>query len=139
MKRMVRSFIIGLAVGLLATAADKDEEKIYSPIGKRDPFRPNKPALGVDANRNVASLSELERFTVEQYSLKGVLRTTRKATALFEDPDGKVHIVEEGGFLGRERASVSRIEAREVVLTVETRDYLERKKLNEIHLALPEK
>lgn len=132
----MRSFFIGLMLGLLATAGDKDEEKIYSPTGKRDPFR----ASTVNAaGRDVSSLSELERFAVEQYSLRGVLRTNRRATALFEDPDGKTHILEEGQFLGRERATVSRIEAREVVLTIQTKNYLGSEKPYEKHMALPEK
>lgn len=133
---MIRSFFIGLLAGMIAVSADKDEERIYSPTGKRDPFRAQSLP---GADREVASLSELEKYAVEQYQLRAILRTDRRATALFEDPNGKTHIVDEGQMIGRERASVSRILEREVILTIQTRNYLGSEKLYEKHMALPEK
>lgn len=87
----------------------------------------------------MANLTELEKYALEQYQLRAILRTDRRATALFEDPNGKTHIVEEGQIVGREQASVSRILEREVILTIQTRNYLGSEKPYEKHMALPEK
>lgn len=132
---MVRSFIIGIFACFLL-AADKEDGKIYSPAGKRDPFR----ALPLsNAGRELAAVTELERFGIDRFSLRAILRTDRKATALFEDPEGKTHILSEGDHIGRERASISRILQREVILTIRTVNYLGSEKPYEKTMALPEK
>ena len=133
---MVRSFFIGILLGILATAGDKDDKQIYSPTGKRDPFR---ASVVNEAGRELANLSELERYAVEQFSLRAILRTNHNATALFEDPEGKTHILAEGEFLGRERGRISRILQHEVIVTVQTKDYLGSEKPYDKHLVLPDK
>lgn len=124
-------------VGFLALeASDKEEGKIYSPTGRRDPFRAATPDR---TGRDVAALSELERFAIEQFQLRAILRTDRKATALFEDPEGRTHILAEGERIGREKATISRILEREVILTIQTVNYLGTEKPYEKTMALPEK
>lgn len=133
---MIRSFFIGVLSGLVVWAMDKEEGKIYSPTGKRDPFRSSTVA---GQGRDLAAISELERFALEQFQLRAILRTDRKATALFEDPEGKTHILTEGELIGRERATISRILEREVILTIQTKNYLGSEKPYEKNMALPEK
>ena len=133
---MVRIFSMMVVAGLLGLAADKEEGKVYSPTGKRDPFR---PSIVRGSGRDVAAVSELERFAVEQFQLRAILRTDQNATALFEDPEGKTHILSEGSLIGRERATVSRILEREVVLTIQTVNYLGVEKPYEKNMVLPEK
>ena len=107
---------------------------IYSPIGKRDPFRaPNAKFL----MREVASSNRLERFSLEQIQLKAVLKGLGKNRAMFEDPEGKTHVLLEGSSLGREKAIVSRILSREVIVTVRTFNYLGNETLVEKVISLP--
>lgn len=112
----------------------QSESVIYSPIGKRDPFKvPSTKGL----NRDVASTNRLERFSLEQLQLKAILKGLGKNRAMFEDPEGKVHILSEGSILGREKATVSRILSREVIVTVRTFNYLGNESLVEKVVGLP--
>ena len=114
--------------------AQKGGSSIYSPVGKRDPFRP--PSTN-SQTRGVAALSPLERFNIEQLQLRAILRTGGKGSAMFEDPDGKTHIIFEGQNIGRERATVSRILNSEVILTEKTFNYLGQENLYEKVISLP--
>ena len=138
-KILVRIAMIFLGSGLAyaALGAETSPAKpsnIYSPVGKRDPFR---LPTGNGQTRGMASISPLERFNIEQLNLKAILRTGGKSRAMFEDPDGKTHIVFEGDILGRERAAVSRIETSEVILTQRTFNYLGQENLFEKVISLP--
>ena len=93
-----------LFAGATEVAGNRDEKgTIYSPIGKRDPFKqPTANLLG----RNPASLNPLDQFSIEQLSLRGILRdSSGHARAMFEDPEGKTHILSEGDTVGRERGT----------------------------------
>lgn len=107
---------------------------LYSPIGKRDPFR--KPEIS-EESRGVATLPPRQRFSVDKFILKAVLRG-RRPQAMLQDPTGQIHIVGEGDVLGREKATVSRILNREVIVTERTVNYLGRETLFERVLSLPE-
>jgi Tfp pilus assembly protein PilP len=139
---MKRNIIILMIAGTPVLAAgpgaplDKPPEKgtIYSPVGKRDPFRP--PALA-NFGRDVSAVNPLEKFAVEQLQLRAVLRGIGKAKAMFEDPEGKTHIITEGDVIGRERATVSRILNNEVIVTERTFNYLGVESLYEKVLSLP--
>lgn len=111
-----------------------DKSTIYSPIGKRDPFK--SPALQTN-DRDVTAVNPLEKFAVDQFQLRAVLRGIGKPKAMFEDPDGKTHIITEGDVIGRERATVSRILNSEVILTERTFNYLGVENLYEKILSLP--
>jgi len=106
---------------------------IYSPVGKRDPFRV--PAAG----RELASINPLERFSIEQLQLRGILRGDGQARAMFEDPEGRTHIIREGELLGREQGTVSRILNTEVIITEKTFNYRGEESLYEKIISLPQK
>lgn len=128
--------ILGLS---LMSVYSRSEEKagVYSPVGKRDPFRPQ--ALESTTEREPASAGALERYSVEQFQLRGILRRDGKSNAMFEDPEGQTHIVLEGQSMGRERATVSRILNSEVILTEKTFNYLGAESLYEKVISLPTK
>src|SRR5947209_3458041 len=101
---------VTIALMLLTAFAESpnptsESSVIYSPVGKRDPFKA--PALEV-LGRDLASVSPLERFSVEQFQLKAILTNKEKPHAMLEDPEGKTHLITEGDVIGRERATVSR-------------------------------
>ena len=99
-----------------------DRGTIYSPVGKRDPFRPL-PLSNV-TDRSDSNLSGIEKYSTEQFQLRGILRGRGKAHAMFEDPDQKTYILTEGDTIGREHATISRIVNSEVILTQRTFNYL---------------
>lgn len=132
----MRFLVYSLLVSVVAFAGESPENKatIYSPVGKRDPFRP--PNLNT-FSRDVMGLSPLEKFPVEQMALKAILRGIGKPRAMFEDPDGKTHIVSEGDIIGREKATISRVLNNEVIVTERTFNYLGVESLYEKVLSLP--
>lgn len=122
-----------------ATAENtKNGEKtiIYSPVGKRDPF---KPYSGQGREREVATLTPLEQFSIEQLQLRAVLKGEGQARAMFEDPEGRTHIIAEGDIVGRERGTVSRILTTEVIVTQKTFNYLGAENIYEKVISLPQK
>lgn len=119
-------------------ATDVDQGTIYSPVGKRDPFKV--PSLAVLQNRDLASLIPLEQYSVEQLELKGILKESgAKARAMFEDPAGETFILTEGDRLGKEKATISRILNTEVIVTEKTFNYLGVESLYEKVISLPQK
>ena len=116
------------------TALAQGGSVIYSPIGKRDPFR---MPVGRGFGRELANTNRLERFSLEQLQLKAILKGIGKNRAMFEDPEGNTHILTEGTVMGREKATVSRILNREVIVTVRTFNYLGNESLVEKIVSLP--
>lgn len=107
---------------------------IYSPFGKRDPFRPPAARSG----REVSSINPLERYSVEQFRLKAVVQSPARPHAMFVDPVGTPYVLTEGDMIGKEKAVVSRILASEVILTQKTTNYLGLESLVEKIVSLPE-
>ena len=130
------SFTATLLAGLatIPVLGGAERSAIYSPVGKRDPFK--SPAVS-PSNRGTANVSPIEKFNVEQLQLRAVMRGLGKARAMFEDPEGKTFIVKEGDILGRERAVVSRILNSEVIVTERSFNYLGEETLYEKILSLP--
>lgn len=129
--------IVAILVALVSMGASKEDntEKTvtYSPVGKRDPFRPpTSPTVA----RQTASLSPLDRFNVEQLALRGILNGLGKPRAMFEDPDGKSYIVTEGQTIAKERVTVSRILSKGVILTQRTFNYLGEENISERVISL---
>jgi len=89
----------------------------YTPIGKRDPFRP----FFLDAQRIKTSEnpSPLEQFEIEQLKLVGLITGLDKPVALVEDPSGKGYIIEIGTAIGRNGGKVSSITKDEVMIEEE--------------------
>lgn len=126
-----------ILVGSFAWAGDMDgtasKGTIYSPVGKRDPFRP--PSS--DSGKDVTSVNPLEKYSIDKFQLKGVLKGIGRPRAMFEDPDGRSFILSEGDTFGRERGTISRILNTEVIITEKTFNYLGAENLYERVLSLP--
>src|SRR4051794_20414951 len=99
-----------------------EQGTIYSPIGKRDPF--NRLQTDEDSRETNRTANALEKYSVEQFQLRAVLRGLGQTKAMFEDPEGNSHILGEGDLIGRERATISRIINSEVIITQRTFNYL---------------
>jgi len=136
--RILVKIFYGLMLSVFGGASpawsyEKNLDNIYNPIGKRDPFKAPLPPL----SRTLASLSPTERFSVDQLELRAILRSGKKNRAMFEDPEGKTHILGAGETLGRERAVISRILNAGVVVTEKSVNYLGIERLQEKVMTLP--
>jgi Tfp pilus assembly protein PilP len=129
-------FLILVLMVLNVSSGEIQDEKsvIYSPVGKRDPFKAPIPR---SLSRDLAAVNPLEKYNLEQLQLRAILKGIGKHRVMFEDPEGKTHILTEGSLLGREKATVSRILDREVILTVRTFNYLGAESLSEKVIYLP--
>jgi type IV pilus assembly protein PilP len=104
---------------------------IYSPVGKRDPFRPYyvDQALEETEKDSQRTLTDLEKLELDQLKLVGIVSGTSTPTAMFEDPDGRGHVVHIGTAMGRNGGRVSKIKKDEVVIMEEYRDPVTNKKI----------
>jgi len=136
MKKSYLNFaLFGLAsVTSLAGEVPQESRGVaYSPVGKRDPFRP--PAA--EQGRDLSSVNPLEKHGVDKFQLKAILKGMGRPRAMFEDPDGRSFILSEGDTFGRERGTISRILNTEVIVTERTFNYLGAENLYERVLSLP--
>ncbi|MBR9813601.1 pilus assembly protein PilP [bacterium] len=97
----------------------------YVGTGRRDPFEPQRPtgpvagagspedALRPDVNRN---REPLEEFPLDGLRMVGTLRTPRGIFALIREPDGIVHRVSYGNYLGQNYGKIVGISEAEVRL-----------------------
>lgn len=70
----------------------------------RDPFkRPNLPS------KKTEILSELERYSLDELKLLGVITGPKNKRAMLQAPDGKAYFVSEGGKVGNREGTVSKI------------------------------
>ena len=136
MKKIAYICALGLALHVSAEAPKKDEKEdnLYSSFGKRDPFKvPDRVGLTGEH----AAVDPLRKYRLESYRLRGILRIGNKPKAMFEDPDGKSHVVGEGDRIGMEAARVSRIVNSEVIVTDHSTNYLGKEILLEKVISLP--
>lgn len=140
-KFMKKLWLIPLAI-FLTTALmgeekarrEEKDENLYSSFGKRDPFRiPDQGGVG----GRETSIDPLRKFRLEGYRLRAILRTGGKTQAMFEDPEGKSHVVLEGDRIGMEGARISRIVNSEVIVTERSMNYLGKETLLEKVISLP--
>ncbi len=139
MRTLLTTFFIFFTTAVYSEAppAPKGEPKdggLYSSFGKRDPFRaPDRGGL----IRSGGSLSAVRKYRLESYQLRAILRIGSRPEAMFEDPDGKSHVVVEGELIGIEGARVSRIVQSEVIVTERGSNNLGKETLLEKVISLP--
>ncbi len=87
-------------------------DKAPDQLSFRDPFQ--RPQI-----RDAANLpkSELERFSVEQMELLGVITGPIKMRASIRTPDGKLHMVAEKQRIGNRNGFIRKINPGEVLVT----------------------
>ena len=117
------------------TSVDEDKPIYsYNPVGKRDPFE---VFAVTDTIRPDVPLTPLQRFSIDQLRLVGIIWGISNPRAMVEDPRGKGHVLKRGTLVGRNWGKVSRIKQDEVIIAEEYRDIDGRLVVNEISLKLP--
>ena len=108
---------------------------VYSPIGKRDPFRSIYDEFQQDSGNE--QLTELQKFELDQLKLVGIVSRIATPYAMVEDPNGKGHTLTRGKLIGKNWGRVSQITAECVVIKEEYRDYTGRRVTNKTNKCIP--
>lgn len=112
------------AVDQAALATDDSEALlyVYSPVGKRDPFRD----LLTTGTKSISvrpeglgnrKLTPLQRFEIDQLNLKFTVTGTSSPMAMVMDPTSRGHSVRIGDFIGKNWGKVSHIGREELTIT----------------------
>lgn len=95
---------------------------VYSPVGKRDPFfNPMSGARGKVAvappDGTKGPLEPLQKFEIDQLSLKFTITGSSTPMAMIIDGRGKAHPVRIGSWVGKNWGKVSHIGREEITIT----------------------
>jgi type IV pilus assembly protein PilP len=95
----------------------------YDPADRRDPFAPivsrESKQLG-----QLSSLPPLERYTISEFKMTGILWGGFGYNAMLEGPDGKGYFVHVGTLIGPNRAVVKKITQDSLVLEEKFKNYM---------------
>jgi type IV pilus assembly protein PilP len=104
-----------------ATTAVTDDPQaaayVYSPTGKRDPFRDPASNRVAIPPQSGAPMTPLQRFDIDQLKLTFTNTATATPLAMIIDPPGRSHMVQIGDFVGKNWGKVSSIKREELEIT----------------------
>jgi Tfp pilus assembly protein PilP len=100
---------------------------VYDPRGKPNPFQ---PVLNEAFNKEASVILEsecisnpvLEKLSLSQLQLSGIVFTERQPVALIEEGDGKGHIITEDMCIGLDGGKVETITADRVIIQTRIQD-----------------
>lgn len=135
----LKTSVLGLCIGVLLgvghplpgvaqeegdaafSAAQGDADTfVYSPRGRRDPFRPliqKKEAIApkiVKKSRPERIKGPLEKFELSQYRLMAIMVVKGTPRAMVKAPDGKSYTVEVNDYIGMNAGQVKEIETKTI-------------------------
>ncbi|MCX7943657.1 MAG: pilus assembly protein PilP [Deltaproteobacteria bacterium] len=118
----------------------EEEAYVYTPVGKRDPFRPFFMDIKVSkrAEDRTTPLTELETYDIEQLRLTSIISGIEQPMAMVEDPTGKGHTLVVGTLIGKNGGRVARIKRDEVIIEEEFIDSEGKRIVSKVVLKLPE-
>ncbi|MBI1174220.1 MAG: pilus assembly protein PilP [Sideroxydans sp.] len=124
----LQDFVKNSGAGLRGKIAPPPEVKPYEPFdydnstGLADPFKPRKPETrgGGRAGLNQPDFDrhkeELEEFPLESLKMVGFLFQDNVGYAIIRSPDGKLHRVKQGNYMGQNFGKITEITDGEVTL-----------------------
>lgn len=96
------------------------EEYVYDPAGRRDPFHPyrliRERKSVANPNPQSDTLEPLQRYDLEQLTVMGIMWDVRQPRALLKDSDGNLHTIVKSTKLGRSNGYVAAIREGEIVV-----------------------
>ena len=96
------------------------EEYVYDPAGRRDPFKPYKVIRTQTVSKGPGKpedlLEPLQRFDIDQLTVLAILWDVKQPRALVRDADGKVHTLVKNTKVGRNNGYVAAIREGEIVV-----------------------
>ena len=109
---------------------------IYTPVGKRDPFKSIYKDVEGKKQEFTGPLGPLQRYEIDQLKLVAVVSGIAQPRAMVTAPDGKGYTVKIGTRIGKNFGRVVRIKTSEVIIAEDYRDWNGRKVTNYIHMSL---
>ncbi|NMB76949.1 MAG: pilus assembly protein PilP [Myxococcales bacterium] len=111
---------------------------IYTPVGKRDPFRSQYKTLTPEKAKTseLSATCPLCKFELDQLKLVAIISGMAQPSAMVEDPTGKGWVIRIGTRIGKNAGRVFRIKPDEVVIAEDYRDYNQRPVTNYISIFL---
>jgi type IV pilus assembly protein PilP len=107
---------------------------IYTPIGKRDPFRSVYKVIRKPDEKAPGGI--LTRYEIDQLRLTAIISGISRPRAQVELPDGKGVSIRVGTRIGKNFGRVVRIKHDEVIVSEDYRDWSGRKVTNYIHMKI---
>lgn len=112
-----------------AVAQQPSEAARYRPNRERDPFQPSTPGLAIERPAGAANAPSdgrgrqpLERLPLEQLRLVGTLATQGVRRALMQTPNGNVHSVTAGDYLGTDHGRIAKVHAASIDIVETVQD-----------------
>ena len=126
----------------IAKSSSQGRRPIYNPKGKIDPFQPlfrDKPTVAmVKRNRKKRiPRTPLEKISLSQLRLVGIVLASSGNKALVEESNGKGYVIKKGTYMGTNAGKVVKIEKDKVVVAEEYEDVLGNVTLRNKELKLP--
>ena len=119
---------------------------IYSPVGKRDPFRPTWLTKAVRTLRPQPKnepikivkrpKTPLEKFELDQLKVVAIVTGVANPVAMVEDPDGRGYMIRRGVLIGRHNGQVTRINVDGVIVSEVFRDVSGKRIITRVRLRL---
>ncbi len=119
----------------LKAAIASQEDYVYNPIGKRDPYR-SFLSLGGKIEDETPR-TPLQRYELDEYRLVGIIWGIDRPRALVEDPERVGHVMEIGTYIGKNWGKVTQITSTEVVVTEEYQTIDGELVVNPIRMTMP--
>jgi type IV pilus assembly protein PilP len=107
---------------------------IYTPVGKRDPFRSFYKVKKPEGEERPGGI--LTKYEIDQLKLTAIVSGISKPRAQVELPDGKGVNIRVGTRIGKNYGRVVRIKNDEVIVAEDYRDWSGRKVTNYIHMTI---
>jgi type IV pilus assembly protein PilP len=114
--------------------ASADAPYVYSPVGKRDPFKSFYKVIRGPEKHGPGTI--LTKYEIDQLKLTAIISGISRPRAQVELPDGKGIVIKVGTRIGKNFGRVVRIKNDEVVVAEDYRDYIGRKVTNFIHMKI---
>lgn len=95
----------------------------YEPADRRDPFAPIVSRENKQSAQS-SGLPPLERYTISEFKMTGILWGGFGYNAMLEGPDGKGYFVHVGSLIGPNRAVVKKITQDSLVLEEKFKNYM---------------
>ena len=121
----------------LPTETPVTDSFIYTPVGKRDPFKSAYKIIKEDGqDPGEVVTSPLQRFEIDQLSLIAVISGISQPRAMVVGPDKTGYSVKIGTRIGKHFGRVVKIKSSELIIAEDYRDWNGRKVTNYIHMAI---
>lgn len=114
-----------------------EQEFVYNPIGKRDPFQSFINTDDIGGTGVGPPPTGTQKYELDQYKLVGIIWGVERPRALMEDPDAVGHVAEIGTYVGRNWGKITMITSGEVVVTEEYQTIDGELVVNNISMRLP--